>query len=210
MRRLDPIYPITTVGKRSRYTHVELAKFFLQGGAKQLQVRAKNLEDGPLYRQLEQIQELCKTEGANLIVNDRVALALASGAAGVHLGQNDLPVKAARKLLGEQAVIGLSTHTWQQFLDACHEPISYLAVGPIFPTTSKRTPYPALGLDFLCRVSRQSPFPVVAIGGITLSRVKQVWETGAASAAVISDINHHPQPAERIRLYRKLAQERRI
>ncbi len=210
MQQLDPIYPITTIGKQSRYSHVELAELFLQGGTRQLQVRAKNLEDGPLYHQLEQIQELCRAEGASLIVNDRVDLALASGAAGVHLGQEDLPVQAARVLLGEQAIIGLSTHTWQQFLNACRQPISYIAVGPIFPTTSKCTPSPALGLDFLRRVSRQSPFPVVAIGGITLSRVSQVWDAGASSAAVISDINQHPQPAERIRLYRALAQEQRV
>ena len=126
-------------------------------------------------------------EGVQLIINDRVDIALAAGASGVHLGQDDLPTEAARKLLGPQAIIGYSTHNVDQAISAIKLPIDYLAIGPIFSTTTKSDTAPVLGLHGL-RAVRDAigDFPIVAIGGITLDNARSVIDAGADSVAVIS------------------------
>jgi thiamine-phosphate pyrophosphorylase len=125
--------------------------------------------------------------GVRLIVNDRVDIALAAGAAGVHLGQDDLSPEAARKLLGSDAIIGYSTHNIDQAISAIKLPIDYLAIGPIFSTTTKTDTAPVLGLDGLRAVRRTiGQFPLVAIGGITLNNAREIIDAGADSIAVIS------------------------
>jgi len=128
-----------------------------------------------------------KQYGVQLIINDRVDIALATGADGVHLGQDDLPPEVARKLLGPQAIIGYSTHNVDQAISATKLPIDYLAIGPIFSTTTKSDTAPVLGLDGL-RAARAAVggFPLVAIGGISLNNARDVIDAGADSVAVIS------------------------
>ena len=131
--------------------------------------------------------------GVRLIINDRVDIALAAGAAGVHLGQDDLSPEAARKLLGPDAIIGYSTHNIDQAMSATKLPIDYLAIGPIFSTTTKTDTAPVLGLDGLLAVRRAiGQFPLVAIGGITLENAREVINAGADSVAVISALLSMP------------------
>jgi thiamine-phosphate pyrophosphorylase len=125
--------------------------------------------------------------GAKILINDRVDIAIAVGADGVHLGQDDLPPDAARKLLGDQAIIGFSTHTLEDVARALPYPIDYLAIGPIFPTRTKDDTKPVVGLSGLARVRLASgPVPLVAIGGIDLGNSSSVLAAGADSVAVIS------------------------
>jgi thiamine-phosphate pyrophosphorylase len=125
--------------------------------------------------------------GVQLIINDRVDIALAVGAAGVHLGQDDIPPEAARRLLGPQAIIGYSTHDVEQAIAAVKLPIDYLAIGPIFSTTTKTDTAPVLGVEALRAVRHAiADFPVVAIGGITLANARDVIDSGADSVALIS------------------------
>ena len=201
--QLPPVYPIT--GSLPGLNHAELAKTLLQAGARFFQVREKDLPDSELYEQLLKIERFCSVSQARFLVNDRVDLALATQAHGVHLGQTDLPVAAARELLGANAILGLSTHSPAQFERALKEDVDYLALGPIFATTSKNSPYPPLGTNLLKQIITNTPVPVVAIGGITLETTPEVWESGAASVAVISDILHAEHPSDRLARYLELA-----
>jgi thiamine-phosphate pyrophosphorylase len=127
--------------------------------------------------------------GATLVINDRVDLALMSGAPGVHVGQEDLPPDAVRALLGPQAIVGYSTHSMEQIEHALRVPVSYIAVGPVFGTRTKDTGYDAVGLNLVSAAARMAgPVPVVAIGGITLANARSVIDAGAAAVAVIGDL----------------------
>ncbi len=182
--------------------HVELAAIFLEAGIGLFQVREKRLPDLLLYQQLVQVRQLCtKFEEVRFLVNDRVDLALAVGADGVHLGQDDLPVQVARELLGEKAIIGLSTHNQRQFEEGCRLPVDYLAIGPVFPTGTKESDNQPLGVEMIGRLASETDLPIVAIGGITLQTAPELWKAGVASVAVISDITNAPDPGMRMRQY---------
>jgi thiamine-phosphate pyrophosphorylase len=139
------------------------------------------------YEQAKAALAVAERSGVKLIINDRVDVALAIGAHGVHLGQDDLPPEAARELLGAAAIVGYSTHNVDQALEAVKLPIDYLAIGPIFPTTSKPDTFPVIGLKGLRAVRRAiGDFPLVAIGGITHANARDAIEAGADCVAVIS------------------------
>jgi thiamine-phosphate pyrophosphorylase len=174
---------------RAGWTPIDLARAFLDGGATVIQLRAKQLGSAAFLELADEAVRLAHPYHARIIVNDRVDIALISTAAGVHVGQDDLSASAARRLLGEGAVVGLSTHMVAQVEHALREPISYVAVGPVFGTRSKDTGYAAVGLDLVESAARLAgELPVVAIGGITLENARSVIEAGAASVAVISDL----------------------
>ncbi len=154
-----------------------------------------------------EVRSLCDPVKAQFLVNNRVDLAMAVKAHGVHLGQEDLPVAIARKILGKEALIGLSTHNRDQFLDAQREDIDYLALGPLFPTTTKATENPPVGVETLRELVAESRVPVVAIGGISLERAEDLWTAGAHSVAVISDITKNADPARRVAEYLALARD---
>ncbi len=199
---LDAVYPLTSSRNQAGASHSALARQFIEGGSRFFQVRAKDLPDADTLAQLIEIASLCRNvSGARFVVNDRCDLAWASGAGGVHLGQSDLPVERARQLLGSQAVIGISTHSEEQFLKANDLPVDYIALGPIYQSTSKTGGYPPLGVRLLEKLAGRTRLPVVAIGGISLERAPEVWGAGAASVAVIADIVDHADPAGRIRSY---------
>jgi thiamine-phosphate pyrophosphorylase len=148
---------------------------------------------------------------ASVIVNDRADLAVLAGAAGVHVGQDDLAPADARQLLGADAIVGVSTHTVEQIEAALREPVSYIAVGPIFATRTKDTGYSAVGLEFVSVAERlAAPTPIVAIGGITLDNARSVIDAGAASVAVIGDLLvPRTTPQGQVQAYlRRLAQHR--
>jgi thiamine-phosphate pyrophosphorylase len=165
-----------------------------------LQLRAKDLPSGAFLDLCDEVVRLATPFEAAVIVNDRADLARLSGAAGVHVGQDDLPPAAARELLGPDAVIGVSTHTVEQIELARGEPVSYVAVGPVFGSRTKETGYAAVGLDLVSAAARRSGGrPVVAIGGITLDTAPLVMRAGASGVAIISDLLAAPGPSARVR-----------
>jgi thiamine-phosphate pyrophosphorylase len=186
-----------------------LADAYLAGGARFIQVRAKIASGGALLKLCEAVAERAHTMGATVIVNDRADIARFAQADGVHLGQDDLPPAMARQVLGGEAIVGYSTHTIEQVRAASRLPIDYIAVGPIFGTTSKDTGFSAVGIE-LVREARAwlsdagLDTPIVAIGGITLERAASVIAAGATSVAVISDLLSTGDPAARVREYLKI------
>jgi thiamine-phosphate pyrophosphorylase len=180
-----------------------LVKAFLDGGARVIQLRAKQLPSAPFLAHAEQLVRAAEPYGAAIVVNDRVDVALLAGAAGAHVGQEDLPPAAARRLLGPAAIVGFSTHTVQQIEAAVLEPITYLAIGPVFGTSTKATGYEPVGLALVAEAVRLAgSVPVVGIGGITLQTAPQVIAAGASSVAVISDLLAG-DPQERVAAYRR-------
>jgi len=180
---------------------VELTKDLLDAGARAFQYRNKT---APALELLHAAQALCVTvrqQGGSFVVNDRADICRLAGASGVHLGQDDLSVAAAREIVGSQGVIGLSTHNFEQLQAAVQTSADYIAVGPIFATASKKRPDPVVGVDFIRQARQFTPKPIVAIGGITLDTVREVMEAGADSVALISDILTAKRPAARVRQY---------
>jgi thiamine-phosphate pyrophosphorylase len=183
-----------------------LARAFLDGGARCIQIRGKDLPSNQFLELCDEIAGAAKPYDAAVIVNDRVDLALMSGATGVHVGQEDLRPQAVRDLLGPDAVVGFSTHTSEQIEQAAAEPLSYIAIGPVFGTRTKDTGYTAVGLAQVFETVRRSRgLPVVAIGGVTLDTAASVWAAGASSVAVISDLLEGGNPAGRVRQYLQVA-----
>lgn len=203
---LSPLCAIVDadVAARAGWTPPALARAYLAGGARFLQLRAKQAPSGQLLDWCEEMAADARAQYALLVVNDRFDIALLAGVPALHVGQDDLPVAVVRKALGPAAVIGLSTHTPEQIAGALEQPISYLAIGPVFGTATKATGYDAIGLDRVrvaAASARTRDLPVVAIGGITLDRAKSVIEAGATSVAVITDLLATGNPEQRVRDY---------
>lgn len=194
---LPKLYPITDA-RLSGISHAEQVRRLSAGGAKFIQLREKHLAPREFYREAEEALRVARSQGVRLIINDRVDIALALRADGVHLGQDDLPPAAAREILGEQAIIGFSTHSVEQAREASRLPIDYLAIGPIFPTLSKANPDPVIGLEGLRRVREMTgEIPLVAIGGIRPENIFEVFEAGADCVAVINLLLAEPAEIER-------------
>ncbi len=199
---LPKIYPITDV-LISRISIPEQVERLIAGGATLIQLREKHASSRDFYEAAAIAIEIAHAQNVRIIINDCVDIALALKADGVHLGQNDLPCMHARRILGDDAIIGLSTHSPEQAIAALSLPLNYIAIGPIFSTTTKVDPAEAVGLQELSRVkSLIGGFPLVAIGGITEANVKSVFETGADSAAIISGlISEAGQISQRMRAF---------
>lgn len=186
LQQIPKIYPITDVGLTG-LSHVEQVRQFIHGGATLIQLREKKNAPREFYEEACEAVELAGSSGVQIIINDRVDIALASRAAGVHLGQTDLPAEAARQILGKNAIIGLSTHNLEQAVAAVKLPIDYVALGPIFATTTKQNPDTVVGLENLKPVRAAiGNFPIVAIGGITKENAEKTFAAGASSLAIIS------------------------
>lgn len=195
--QLPKIYPITD-RLLSGLSHAEQVARLCEGGATLVQLREKRLSPREFYREAADALKVARSFGARLVVNDRADIALAVGADGVHLGQDDMPPRAARTLLGEAAVIGFSTHGVEQASEAAGLPVDYVAIGPVFATSSKERPDPVVGLEGVRRVrSAIGAVPLVAIGGVTAETVHTILEAGADSVAVIGALVANPSdPAE--------------
>ena len=181
MKPLPRLYAIAdaSFGDPSKLAHA-----LFDGGVQLLQVRNKEASARRLFDQVEEIIKMAPAD-ACVIVNDRVDIALTAGAAGVHLGQTDLPAAAARFILGNDSIVGFSTHNLPQALEANNLPVDYVAVGPIFATSTKPNADPVVGLEGLTSICKVVQKPVVAIGGIQLENVREVFDAGAHSVAVI-------------------------
>jgi thiamine-phosphate pyrophosphorylase len=184
-----PLYPILDVDlcRERRLEPLAVLTAFLAGGARFLQLRDKTASSGERLATADTIVARAHAAGARVIINDRADIARLSGADGVHVGQDDLSVDQARRIVGDDAIVGLSTHDEAQIDAAVRTTATYIAVGPIFGTATKDTGYSARGLD-LVRRAAASGRPVVAIGGITLERAPAVVAAGASSVAIISDL----------------------
>src|SRR5215471_13788680 len=184
--KLPRVYPILDSESLTRRS-IPLpaaAAALLDGGAELLQIRHKSQWTRGFFDASRDVARLCRESGASLIVNDRADFAVLLDA-GLHLGQDDLAPRDARRLLGPDAVMGYSSHNPAQLCAAGGEPVDYVALGPVFPTASKRNPDPVVGVEqvSLCRDLLEKP--LVAIGGITLENAPEVWRAGADSVAVI-------------------------
>lgn len=177
----------------------EVSEAFLGAGARLIQVRDKESGSAAVLALAERAVRAAAPHGAIVVVNDRADVARLAGADGVHVGQADLPVETARSLLPPGAIVGISTHTREQVDAALRTTATYLAVGPIYGTSTKDTGYGARGLDLVRYAARRGK-PIVAIGGITVERVPELIAAGAASVAVISDLLAGA-PAERVGRY---------
>ncbi|MBI3768638.1 MAG: thiamine phosphate synthase [Deltaproteobacteria bacterium] len=174
---------------------VELARAMLAGGARLLQLRLKGIATGELVAIARRIRELTTATGAALIINDRVDVALAVEADGVHLGQEDVPVAEARRLLGPDRWIGFSTHSEAQLEAAAGCGTDYLSLGPIFATTSKSAADPVIGCARLRAVRSRVAEPLVAIGGITAATAPEVLAAGVNAVGVIAAVVRAPDVA---------------
>lgn len=196
--RLPAVYPITDRGLAGGRSHAEIVRLLVAGGASLVQVREKGLADRDLA---EEVRRCVEVPGAVVIVNDRPDVALLCGAAGAHLGGEDLPAAEARAVMGERAILGVSTHSVEDAVAACDLDVDYVALGPIFESRAKPGARPPLGLRAVREAAARASKPLVAIGGITLERAGEVRAAGAASVAVISDIMSAARIDERHRAF---------
>lgn len=189
------LYPLTD-RNLSKLSQADQVLQLSKGGATLVQLRDKTSSPLQFYAEAEAALRVARLHGLQVIINDRVDIALALKADGVHLGQDDMPPEAARRILGPDAIIGFSTHNLDQALGATKMPIDYVAIGPIFLTPTKETTNQPIGLDGLTRVREAvGTMPLVAIGGITVENSPAVLNAGADVIAVISDIWSPPGQA---------------
>jgi thiamine-phosphate pyrophosphorylase len=182
----------------------ECAEKLAAGGVRLLQYRNKRASAREVFESSKRLSALLIPQGVTLVVNDRADVALAAEASGVHVGQEDLGVEAARSVLGARKLLGVSTHNLEQFKEAAATSTDYIAVGPVFSTSTKANPDPVVGIEMIRQVRSLTDKPIVAIGGITLERAAEVIRAGADSVAVISDILLASDPGVRARQYIEL------
>jgi thiamine-phosphate pyrophosphorylase len=185
---LSPLYAILDPGQTGGRPWEPALQGLLEGGARTIQLRAKELPAKTLLEIAQRARALTRGASCLFIVNDRVDIALAVEADGVHLGQEDLPLGVARKIVGKNILIGVSTHDLAQATAADHGGADYIGFGPIYGTATKATGYEPRGSERLREICRAVQIPVVAIGGISEGNIVEVWRAGAQSAAMISDL----------------------
>lgn len=182
---------------------VDQATAAMEGGAAVVQLRLEQTPDRPALEVIRAVVEEGRRRGVPVIVNDRVDLALVGRASGVHLGKEDLPVEAARRLLGPEALVGATVRSLEDIMSAARDGADHVGLGPIFPTTTKSVDAPALGLLGFEAIVRVSPLPVVGIAGITLDTIGAVARAGARAAAVAGDLARAVDPVSRARALRE-------
>ena len=182
----NPVYLITDRSV-SGLTHIQMTRHAISAGIKTVQLREKQMSKKDIYKEALKIREITSAHKVTLIINDYIDIALALGADGVHLGQEDMPVREARKIMGKKKIIGISTHTKKQAVTAQNEGADYIGFGPMFHTTTKNAGRPR-GIRTLREIKKYVSIPIVAIGGIKWDNVNQVLDAGADAVAVASGI----------------------
>lgn len=203
-----PLYPIIE-STLSAGRPLGLVEALVGAGVQLIQLRDKNSPPAAVYSEAKALVAELAPRGIRLIVNDRPDLAALAGAGGVHVGQDDLPVEAARRICGPSRWVGVSTHNLDQLRRADRTSADYIAVGPIFPTATKTNPDPVVGLELLRAARTLTSKPLVAIGGITAESAEQVYRAGANSVAVIRDLICASDAAVRVREYFAAAERAR-
>jgi len=199
-----PLYAIIDAASL-RTSELAFAEMLAESGVKLIQYRNKQASSRLLFEVSSHLVSRMRPAGCRLVVNDRADVAAAADADGVHVGQEDLSVGLAREICGFQRWVGVSTHTRSQLEQAARTTADYVAVGPVFQTTTKENPERVVGLDFIRQARRLTDKPIVAIGGITLERAEEAYRAGANSVAVISDLVNAADPGARARAYLDLA-----
>lgn len=193
---------LTDTTLQRRYSHAQLAELACRGGASVVQWRQKEpITDREAWMAAAAVAAVCKRHGVACVLNDRADFAAASGADGVHLGRQDLPPGAARRVLGPDAWVGLTVNNEAQLAEAQALPVDYLGIGPVFGTRSKASPAPALGLERFAAMVAQCTVPVIAIGSVSVERVAEVCAAGAYGIAVLSGVTQAPDPELAARRY---------
>ncbi len=204
MKKIGRFHVLTDTVLQCRLSHVELTELAIAGGADTIQFRQKGGATREMIRLAEQMQALCQRAGVTFVVNDRVDVAIASHAHGVHLGQDDFPIPLARKLLGEEAIIGGSASSLEEARKCLLEGADYIGFGPVYPTTSKEDAGPVGGLGLLKQIVEVIPLPIIAIGGISRDNMPRVVQAGVHGIAVISAVCCQKDPAEAAKCLRDL------
>lgn len=194
-KRLHGVYLITDTAIQHRYSHVDLAKCAVQAGVHLVQYRDKAAPGRQALADIRAIASVCRDTRTTLMVNDRADLTIIGEADGVHIGQEDLPIPAARKVIGPDRIIGGTSSTLEEALQVERDGADYVALGHIFDTTTKQKDYPPRGLDTLKEVCDAVSIPVVAIGGITMGNARDVIDAGADMIALCSPICTADDPA---------------
>ena len=187
LKTVPRLHIITDETIQSRFNHAELARLAVKGGADCVQFREKRpLTTLELIHRAAPVVDACKAAGALAVIDDRADIALRLGGKAVHLGRHDLDVATARKILGSAAIIGGTANSYDEAKAVWQTEVDYLGVGPIYGTSSKANPAPAIGLETLARITSACPKPVIAIGGVTASRIGEIQRAGAHGVAVLS------------------------
>jgi thiamine-phosphate pyrophosphorylase len=199
-----PLYAILDVAAVN--SEARIPEVLTESGVRLIQVRDKQASARAVFEASKGLVARLSPKGVRVIVNDRPDIAAMVGAGGVHVGQDDLPVEAARACCGGGLWVGVSTHSLEQFQPAMATSADYIAVGPIFPTATKENPDPVVGLDLIRAARRLTRKPLVAIGGITVQSAESVYRAGADSIAVVSDLLSAPNPPLRAEEYIAIAE----
>ena len=194
MKRIGRLCVITDTMIQNKYSHREIAKMAIKGGANIIQLRDKNMPTGELLETAIEIKKLCSKKRVLFIVNDRIDVALISNSDGVHLGKDDIPIKDARKILGNNKIIGGTAHSLKEAVQREKEGADYIGFGHIYPTYSKLKKGNPKGINYLKRIVRKVKIPVFAIGGINHSNIKEVINSGVHGVAVIGAVIKNNNP----------------
>jgi thiamine-phosphate pyrophosphorylase len=186
IRKNNPLYLITDTGIAG-ISHIEIARRAIDAGIRTIQLRDKYLSKKDLYKVADRIAKMSVRHKVTFIINDHIDIALAVNTDGVHLGQEDMPLEEARRLMGKGKIIGISTHTVHQAIQAKESGADYIGFGPMFPTVTKNAGNPQ-GVEKLREIRRHVDIPIVAIGGITWENVHEVMKAGADAVAAVSGL----------------------
>ena len=209
MKRIGKLHVLTDVVLQSRFSHSELAAMAISGGADTIQFRQKSGSTREMIEACKEIKAICFKAGVTFIVNDRVDVALAVEADGVHLGQDDFPPSLARELLGKDCIIGGSAGDMCEAMKCLSDGVDYIGFGPVYTTTSKDDAGPACGINTMKEIFKKVHLPVIAIGGIDVGNVDEVMGAGANGIAVISSVCCQEDPALATRLlYEKVYKDK--
>ena len=200
MKQIGKLHILTDTVLQSRFSHMEITRLAILGGADTIQYRQKSGATREMIEVARNVKRLCSEAGVTFIVNDRLDVAIAAEADGVHLGQDDFPIPMARELLGEGRIIGGSAATLGEARKCLSEGADYVGFGPVYPTSSKDDAGPVSGIDILKQVVEIIPLPIIAIGGVSAENIPDVMRTGAHGIAVISAVCCQDDPEEATRI----------
>ena len=205
MKQIGKLHILTDIVLQNRFSHMELAKLAIRGGADTIQFRQKSGSTREMIQVARDVKQVCAESGVTFMVNDRVDVAIASEADGVHLGQDDFPIPLARELVGKGRIIGGSAATLEEARRCLSEGADYVGFGPVYPTTSKDDAGPVSGISVLKGVVETIPLPIIAIGGVSAENTVEVMQAGAHGIAVISAVCCREDPEQATRaLHRAL------
>ena len=199
MKQIGQLHVLTDIVLQTRFSHTQLTQLAIKGGADTIQFRQKSGSTREMIKVASEMKTLCADNEVAFIVNDRVDIAIAAEADGVHLGQDDFPIPLARRLLGEDVIIGGSAATMEEAQACLSEGADYVGFGPVYPTTSKEDAGPVSGAELLKKVVQSISLPIIAIGGVSVENVHEVMKAGAHGIAVISTVCCQEDPEQATR-----------